>query len=147
MILATSRERLAIDGERVRLVAPLPLPSAASSRCEPTRRCRLFVDRARAVRPDLGLDRQNLAHIADICRALDGLPLAIELAAARVRSLNPTDLAERMRDRLDLLSSTGPAGRSARHPESRARLVLRAAASPSSDDSSVGCRCSPAPST
>ena len=64
----------------------------------------LFVDRARAVRPDLRLDRENLARIVDICRHLDGLPLAIELAAAGIRSLNPADLDDRMRARLDLLS-------------------------------------------
>jgi predicted ATPase len=119
VILATSRERLAIHGERVRTVDPLPLPPAG--RPDLTNPAvSLFVDRARAVRPDLGLNRQNLAHIADICRALDGLPLAIELAAARVRSLNPADLAGRMRDRIDLLSS--PAHARDRHGTLRAVL-------------------------
>ena len=91
-MLATSRERLAIDGEQVRPVAPLPLPDAARPPAATDPAISLFVDRARAVRPDLRLD-ENLAQIADICRQLDGLPLALELAAARARSLNPADIS------------------------------------------------------
>ena len=103
LILATSRERLAIDGERARPVAPLPLPDSGS-RPDPTNPAvSLFVDRARAVRPDLRLDEQTLADIVNICRRLDGLPLALELAAARMRSLNPADISDRVRTRLDLL--------------------------------------------
>jgi predicted ATPase/DNA-binding SARP family transcriptional activator len=120
VILATSRERLAIDGERVRPVSPFPLPESAH-RADPTNPAvSLFVDRARAVRPDLELDPDNLARIVDVCRHLDGLPLAIELAAARVRSLNPADLSERSWTRLDLLSSPGQRG--GRHDSLRAVL-------------------------
>ena len=73
---------------------------------------RLFVERARAVRPDLQLDQETLETISGICRHLDGLPLALELAAARMRSLNPADISDRMRSDLDLLSSGGePSGR------------------------------------
>ena len=104
VILTTSRERLAIEGERSRPVAPLPLPDHLPSPDRANPAVSLFVDRARAVRPDLHLDRENLARIVDICRHLDGLPLAIELAAARIRSLNPADLDERMWTRPDLLS-------------------------------------------
>ncbi len=107
VVLATSRERLAVEGEQVCPVRPLPLPdrSATSEMSNPA--VSLFVDRARAVRPDLRLDEKNLAHIADVCVHLDGLPLALELAAARVRSLNPADLSDRVRARLDLLSPAG----------------------------------------
>ena len=106
----------------------------------------MFVDRARAVRPDLRLDHQTLADIADICRHLDGLPLAIELAAARMRSLNPADISERMRGRLDLLSSAGAAG--GRHGTLRAVLDWSyGLLGPEQRHCSVGCRCSRGPST
>jgi predicted ATPase len=104
VVLATSRERLAMDGERVRPVAPLPLPDRAGPPDPTAPAVALFVDRALAVRPDLDLDPDNLTAIADVCRQLDGLPLSIELAAARIRSLNPVDLSARMVGRLDLLS-------------------------------------------
>ena len=106
VVLATSRAKLGINGERVRPVAPLPLPSASSPRRdEPSPAVRLFVERARAVRPDLRLDQATRDEIGTICRHLDGLPLALELAAARMRSLNPADISDRMRSDLDLLSS------------------------------------------
>ncbi len=106
VVLATSRAKLGINGERVRPVAPLPLPSASPPRRdEPSPAVRLFVERARAVRPDLRLDQATRDEIGTICRHLDGLPLALELAAARMRSLNPADISDRMRSDLDLLSS------------------------------------------
>ncbi len=67
----------------------------------------LFVDRARAVRPDFELDDTNAASVADICRRLDGLPLAIELAAARLRLFSPDALRDRLGSRLELLRSSG----------------------------------------
>ncbi|MER6025499.1 BTAD domain-containing putative transcriptional regulator [Streptomyces sp. NPDC001851] len=88
-ILATSREALGITGEVLVPVPALP-PEPAEQ---------LFLDRARAVRP--GFDGH--ARVADICRALDGLPLAIELAAARLRTLEPRELADRLDDRFRLL--------------------------------------------
>ena len=104
-ILATSRVQLGIEGEHVRPIPPLPL-SVSSARGErPSPAVRLFVERARAVRPDLQLDQETLNEIGDICQHLDGLPLALELAAARMRSLNPSDISDRLRSDLDLLSS------------------------------------------
>ncbi|MFJ9177097.1 AfsR/SARP family transcriptional regulator [Streptomyces sp. NPDC102360] len=92
-ILATSREPLGVPGESVRPVEPLP-PDPAH---------RLFAERAAAVRP--GFDpSQDQAAIAEICRRLDGLPLAIELAAARLRLLTPRQIADRLDDRFRLLT-------------------------------------------
>ena len=104
-ILATSRVQLGIEGEHVRPVPPLSLSGSSARGNEPSPAVRLFVERARAVRPDLTLDHQTLDGIDAICRHLDGLPLALELAAARMRSLNPTDISDRIRSDLDLLSS------------------------------------------
>ena len=89
-ILATSREPLGVTGESLWPVDPLPLPLAL----------RLFADRAAAVRPDIEVD-DTMAHI---CRALDGMPLAIELAAARLRTMSPAQLATRLDDRFRLLT-------------------------------------------
>lgn len=97
-VLATSRERLRLDGEQVYDVEPFDVEVDGDA-------VRLFLDRARAVRPDLATADDQLAAIAEICARLDGLPLAIELAAARCRHLQPTELAERLRNRsLPLLS-------------------------------------------
>ncbi|MCQ4213740.1 ATP-binding protein, partial [Streptomyces longispororuber] len=93
-ILATSREPLGVPGESVRPVEPLP-PDPAH---------RLFTERAAAVRP--GFDpAQDPQAIAEICRRLDGLPLAIELAAARLRLLTPRQIADRLDDRFRLLTA------------------------------------------
>ncbi|MEK8144298.1 hypothetical protein NKH18_27935 [Streptomyces sp. M10(2022)] len=97
-ILATSREPLNVPGESVRPVDPLP-PDPAH---------RLFAERARAVRPDFGLTQdtgQCTRPVAEICRRLDGLPLAIELAAARLRLLTPRQIADRLDDRFRLLTN------------------------------------------
>ncbi|MER6120096.1 BTAD domain-containing putative transcriptional regulator [Streptomyces sp. NPDC001743] len=96
-VLATSREPLGVPGESVRPVDPLPADPAH----------RLFTERARAVRP--GFDpAHEPAHdpeaVAEICRRLDGLPLAIELAAARLRLLGPRQIADRLDDRFRLLT-------------------------------------------
>ncbi|MFC5213854.1 AfsR/SARP family transcriptional regulator [Streptomyces coerulescens] len=97
-ILATSREPLGIPGESVRPVEPL-LPDHAH---------RLFADRAAAVRPDAATalrEAREQEAVAEICRRLDGLPLAIELAAARLRLLTPRQIADRLDDRFRLLTS------------------------------------------
>ncbi|KRD21109.1 BTAD domain-containing putative transcriptional regulator [Streptomyces sp. Root264] len=94
-ILATSREPLGVPGEAVRPVEPL-LPDHAH---------RLFTERAAAVRPDAATALRNEEAIAEICRRLDGLPLAIELAAARLRLLTPRQIADRLDDRFRLLTS------------------------------------------
>ncbi|MFJ8311397.1 MULTISPECIES: AfsR/SARP family transcriptional regulator [unclassified Streptomyces] len=95
-VLATSREPLGVPGERVRAVGPLPHESAL----------RLFGQRGAAARPDFRADDDPDA-VAEICRRLDGLPLALELAAARLRMLTPRQIADRLDDRFRLLN-TGP---------------------------------------
>ncbi|MER6920114.1 tetratricopeptide repeat protein, partial [Streptomyces spiralis] len=104
-ILATSREALGITGEVL-----VPVPTLPPEPAE-----RLFLDRARAVRPGF----EGHARVADICRALDGLPLAIELAAARLRTLEPEELADRLDDRFRLLSR-GDRTKAPRHRTLRA---------------------------
>jgi predicted ATPase/class 3 adenylate cyclase len=108
-ILATSRTALRIAGEQEYPVPPLAVadPDEAAG-IEPlleSEAVRLFIDRAQAVRPDLALDDEAVEAIADITRSLDGLPLAIELAAARVRIVAPSDLRYRMSDMLNLLTT------------------------------------------
>ncbi|MBC9719062.1 winged helix-turn-helix domain-containing protein [Streptomyces sp. TRM66268-LWL] len=93
-ILATSREPLGVPGESVRPVEPLPEEPAH----------RLFAERAAAVRPGFDPERERAA-VAEICTRLDGLPLAIELAAARLRLLTPRQIADRLDDRFRLLTS------------------------------------------
>ncbi|WP_106400864.1 BTAD domain-containing putative transcriptional regulator [Actinocorallia populi] len=105
-VLATSREALRIDGETLHPVAPLELPGPEAT-AEQARACaavRLFHDRAAAVRPDFVLEGGALAAAVEICRRLDGLPLAIELAAARLRSLPVEAVAARLDDRFRLLT-------------------------------------------
>ena len=105
-ILATSREPLGITGEALWQVQPLALPAADAGpeAIESSPAVRLLRDRAGAVRNDLTADPRTLAAIARVCRALDGIPLAIELAAARLRTLTPAQLAERLDDRFRLLT-------------------------------------------
>ena len=93
-LIATSREPLGVPGEVLVPVGPLALPAAVE----------LFADRARAVRPGFSADERTRPVIDDICRRLDGLPLAVELAAARLRSLTLATLAERLGDRFRLLT-------------------------------------------
>lgn len=106
-VLATSRAALRIRGEREYAIPPLPTRMAASSVTGPSPAASLFIDRARAVDRDLPVDAANLALVADICERLDGLPLAIELAAARVRLFTLQALHDRLGRRLDVLSG-GP---------------------------------------
>ncbi|MEV4099302.1 BTAD domain-containing putative transcriptional regulator [Nonomuraea sp. NPDC049649] len=102
-VLATSRERLGIIGEALWQVEPLALPATdAAASASPA--VRLLRDRSRLVRRDLGSDAGTLAAMARICRALDGIPLAIELAAARLRTMSADLLARRLDDRFQLLT-------------------------------------------
>ncbi|MFJ2947098.1 BTAD domain-containing putative transcriptional regulator [Streptomyces sp. NPDC087226] len=96
-VLATSREPLGVRGELLRPVEPLPEPVAL----------RLLADRGAAARPGFRSDADDdtAAACAEICRRLDGLPLAIELAAARLRMLTPRQIADRLDDRFRLLTS------------------------------------------
>src|SRR5215471_18903907 len=105
-ILATSREPLGLSGEVLWRVPPLGLP-ADETRVPEAEAVRLFVERAAASVPNFALTNENRAAVADICRRLDGLPLAIELAAARVRLLASDEIATRLDDRFKLLTS-GP---------------------------------------
>jgi predicted ATPase/class 3 adenylate cyclase len=109
-LLATSRSRLDVRGEREFPVPPLPIPDQRETG-DPTTLAKspavaLFVDRAKAVRPDFELTLSNARAVVEICAGLDGLPLAIELAAARVRLLSPEAIAERLRGSLGLLATT-----------------------------------------
>ncbi len=117
-IIATSRQPLRIDGETLCPVPPLPVPPAPPVPAAPPGPAappdpvmvasygsvRLLRDRAVAVRPDFELGEANAAAVARICRSLDGMPLAIELAAVWLRTLTPAQLAERLDDRFALLT-------------------------------------------
>jgi predicted ATPase len=105
-IIATSREPLRAEGEWVYAVRPLAVPADDAPNDQPLRygAIRLFIERARAAGAHLVPDRNLMGTIAAICRRLDGIPLAIELAAARVVALGVDELATRLDDRLGLLS-------------------------------------------
>jgi predicted ATPase/DNA-binding CsgD family transcriptional regulator len=107
-ILATSREPLGVVGERLYPVWPLALPAADLSVDKVGRfeSVQLFVERARSLLPGFSLTLDNAEIISMICRDLDGIPLAIELASARVNVLNVKQIQERLDHRLDLLVST-----------------------------------------
>ncbi|MET8866726.1 BTAD domain-containing putative transcriptional regulator [Nonomuraea sp. NPDC004580] len=103
-VLATSREALGITGESVLPVTPLRLPPPEADDPLGYPAVRLFADRAAAVRPGFAVEEDNRAHVVRICHALDGLPLAIELAAARLRTLPVAEVAARLDDRFRLLT-------------------------------------------
>lgn len=110
-ILATSREPLGLPGESTWRVPSLSLPDGATiveelGACEAIQ---LFVDRAAAARQGFALSAGNAQTLVDICRTLEGMPLAIELAAARVKALSPREIRDRLSDRFRLL--TGGRGR------------------------------------
>src|SRR6266487_1000577 len=110
-ILATSREPLGLPGESTWRVPSLSLPDGATS-VEEVSACeaiQLFVDRAAAAREGFALSAGNAQTIVDICRTLEGVPLAIELAAARMKALSPREIRDRLSDRFRLL--TGGRGR------------------------------------
>jgi predicted ATPase/class 3 adenylate cyclase len=104
--IATSREGLAVDGERMRPLRSLSLPdpSGPPDVVVASDSVALFVDRARAARPEFALDETSAVPIAEICRRLDGIPLAIELAAARVVSMSPAEIAALVDERFRLLT-------------------------------------------
>ena len=109
-VIASSRASLRISGEQEFPVPPLDLPdprgAASLDVLAQSDAVRLFVERARAVKPDFMVTPENAAAVAEICNHLDGLPLAIELAAARVKLLAPQAMLPRLRKGLDLLAST-----------------------------------------
>jgi len=117
-VLATSRIPLGIYGEREYPVPSLSLPDPdrlpSLERLTQYEAVRLFIERARDARPDFSLSNENAPTVAEICASLDGLPLAIELAAARVKVLTPQKMLDRLGDRLKLLTgelATCPRGR------------------------------------
>jgi predicted ATPase/DNA-binding CsgD family transcriptional regulator len=107
-VLATSRVPLVVDGEATFEVAPLPVPdpdAVSASAVAAADAARLFEMRARQVAADFRIRDDNASAVAEICRRLDGIPLAIELAAARVRVLAPGQIAAGLSDRFGLLTS------------------------------------------
>jgi predicted ATPase len=107
-VLATSRERLALAGERVFEVAPLQVPEDGAADAADCEAVQLFVDRARLVRAHYALtDAREASAVASIVRALDGIPLAIELAAARMGLMSAAALLARLDQRFELLADTG----------------------------------------
>ena len=120
-ILATSREPLVVTGETLCPVPSLHLPpeEVAPADAAAYAAVRLFLDRASAARPDFALTADTVDGVVQICRRLDGLPLAIELAAARLRSLSVAQVAERLDDRFALLTG-GTRTALARHQTLRA---------------------------
>jgi predicted ATPase/DNA-binding CsgD family transcriptional regulator len=113
-IIATSRHVLGVTGEVTVTVPPLTVPGegqpAVPEELLQYEAVRLFSDRAVAVQPGFTLDAASGAAVAGICRRLDGIPLAIELAAVRLRSLSPGQILSRLDSRFGLLSGGGPAG-------------------------------------
>ena len=124
-VLATSREALGLSGESIYQLPSLAVPQG--ERVPPMAELlefeaiQLFEARARSVRPDFGIVPENAAAVHQICQRLDGIPLAIELAAARVRVLSPEAIAERLDDRFRLLTSSKRGG-DPRHQTLRALI-------------------------
>ena len=105
-VLVTSREPLGLDGEQVRRVQSLALPDAEATAdvASASAAVRLFAERAAAVSEGFAVDAGNVDAVVEICRHLDGIPLAIELAAARVRAMAPAEIARRLDERFRLLA-------------------------------------------
>ena len=124
MLLVTSRTPLGLPEERIYSVPALELPDPSHTRqIDRLRRIeavRLFVERARDSRPDFELSEANSDAVAELCLRLDGLPLAVELAAARIKLLAPSAILVRLRGRLDLLKAPPGAGMPERHRTLRA---------------------------
>ncbi len=111
-ILATSRHVLGVEGEQVLAVPPLPTPPADAPDADVGQyeSLVLFTDRVRAVVPEFVIDESNRAQVIEVCRQLDGVPLALELAAVWMRTLSLSQILERLEDRFRLLSGGRPAG-------------------------------------
>ncbi|HUX21166.1 MAG TPA: tetratricopeptide repeat protein, partial [Spirochaetia bacterium] len=106
-VLTTSREAMGIGGERIHRVPPLTVPSGGTtdvSEISRSQAIRLFVERAGSMDAGFTLNRENAPTLAEVCRRLDGIPLAIELAASRVKLLSIPEIARRLDDRFRLLT-------------------------------------------
>ena len=123
VVLATSREGMAIDGEQLIALPPLEAgtPDEEIEHLAHTDAVRLFVERAQHVKADFELTKTNAAAVVEICQRLDGVPLAIELAAARVIALSPADLVQRLDRRFQVLAG-GRRGAVERHATLRAAI-------------------------
>jgi predicted ATPase/DNA-binding SARP family transcriptional activator len=107
-LLVTSRQRLNLSGEREFLVPPLPVPSGETDSPEWLMQCesvQLFVDRAQAVKPDFQVTENNAATVAELCYKLEGIPLALELAASRSLVMTPARILAQLENRFDFLVS------------------------------------------
>jgi predicted ATPase/DNA-binding SARP family transcriptional activator len=122
-VLATSREAFGIPGEQLFQVLPLAAPPDCAQLYDPQEypAVRLFVERAASTRSRFDFTTENADVLADICRQLDGIPLAVELAAARVRILSLNQIAERLHDRFQLLTG-GPRTALPRHQTLQATM-------------------------
>lgn len=109
-IVATSRQALGVPGEAIMTLTPLSVPESDAPREVASRSesVRLFAARAEAARPGFRVTEANAADVAAVCRHLDGLPLALELAASRLRSFSPAQLARRLDDRFRILAAPRP---------------------------------------
>jgi predicted ATPase len=105
--LVTSRQRLDLAGEREFPILPLPIPmgTASPERLTLYESVQLFVDRAQAVRPDFQVTSSNAPAVAELCSRLEGIPLAIELAAARAQVLTPAQMLTKLGQRFEFLVS------------------------------------------
>jgi non-specific serine/threonine protein kinase len=104
-ILATSRSPLGLPDEHTVLITPLDLPTADDAAAAHADAVTLFVDRARAAVPDFALSRENTPAVAELCRRLDGIPLALELAAVRLRGMPVEEILARLSDRFRVLGA------------------------------------------
>ena len=149
-MLATSREGLGVAGERLMVVCEPAAPARdrASTVALQSEAVRLFAERASAVRSGFEVDAGNVDAVVEICRRLDGIPLAIELAAARVRALTPAEIAQRLGERFRLLTG-GSRTAVERHQTLRAAVdwSYDLLARPGTARCCAVSRCSPAAST
>jgi len=123
--LVSSRRVLDVPGERVLVIDPLPVPRASMNSAEAvaTPSVALFIDRARAARPDFALTDDNRTALIELTRALEGLPLAIEIAASRIRSYSPAEMRDALAERFELLTRQGQRGaRYGRHASLQATI-------------------------
>jgi len=118
-VLVTSRQGLGVPGERLHPVAPLPVPTREQARTAGVgvefSSLALFQERAAAIVPGFEVTAANQMAVAEVCRKLEGIPLAIELATVKLRALSVDELAVRLDSRLDMLSSTRAVGPSRHH--------------------------------
>jgi non-specific serine/threonine protein kinase len=144
-ILATSREPLGVKGEQAQLISPLEVPDSDEAAAG-SDSVALFADRAEAMVPGFTLTAANQQPVVQLCRRLDGIPLALELAAARLRAISIEQIVARLDDRFLLLGTLDPATTVIRRCARRSAGVM-SCAQRGNNGCGPGCRCSPAVST